>query len=254
MKKPIKLTEKQEKFAILVGVEGLNHTAAFRAAGYNIENMQEVTIQHEGSRLAAKPHVAAKIQVYKESRQQVTTGNALFNVKALAERYVAIALADPNELIGVKVGACRHCWSAGGAYHWKEREYYDAVVKWEAQGMKGPAPDPAGGLDYRFSAPPNPKCEECEGEGLERVVPCDTTKLSPGAKALYRGVQQTKDGLKIKFADQDKALDQIGRMLGAFDDKLRVELDAKIASYKLTTTDPAEAAAAYNRLLTSAGN
>lgn len=253
MKKPIMLTEKQEKFAILVGVQGLSKRDAYVAA-FDVKTDNEQTINGNAHKLSNRNEVATKILDYQNARRSVAEGSTFFNVKALAERYVAIALADPNELIGVKVGACRHCWSAGGAYHWKEREYYDAVVKWEAQGMKGPAPDPAGGLDYRFSAPPNPKCEECEGEGLERVVPCDTTKLSPGAKALYRGVQQTKDGLKIKFADQDKALDQIGRMLGAFDDKLRVELDAKIASYKLTSTDPAEAAAAYNRLLTSAGN
>jgi len=248
-KTPKVMTEKQERFAHLVGAEGYSLSAAYREA-YQPKTDSDNSVAVSASRLAQNPNVALRIDTLRNIKRTAVEGPFRFSVDELAKRYLAIAMADPNELIGVKVGACRHCWGRDGAFHWKEHEYLDAVVRWEAGGMKGPAPDPTGGLDYRFTAPPNPECIKCEGEGLERVVPRDTTKLSPGALALYRGVQQTKEGPKILFANQDKALEQIGRILGAFDDKLRIDLEAKVASYKLTTTDPTEAAAAYNRMLT----
>jgi hypothetical protein len=77
----------------------------------------------------------------------------------------------------------------------------------------------------------------------------DTTQLSPGAKLLYQGVQQTRDGVKILFANKDKALEQIGRILGAYDDRLRVDLQAKTAQLQITTTDPKEAADAYLKMV-----
>ena len=55
------------------------------------------------------------------------------------------------------------------------------------------------------------------------------------------------DGIKVLFGDKDKALDSIGRMLGAFDDRLRVDLKGKVASLQLTTSDPQEAARAYEQ-------
>ena len=73
------------------------------------------------------------------------------------------------------------------------------------------------------------------------------------ANRLYRGAQQTKDGIKVLMADKDKALEQIGRILGAFDDKLRVDLIGRVASLKLTTTDPKEAAEAYAKMVDGGG-
>ena len=81
------------------------------------------------------------------------------------------------------------------------------------------------------------------------MVPRDSGKLSPGARLLYRGAQQTKDGIKVLIADKDKALENIGRILGAFDDKLRVDLEGKVAALKLTTSDPAAAAEAYAKMI-----
>ena len=253
-----KLTEKQEKFAQAVGVRGLSQSDAYRSA-YSVENMTDKTVHERASHLAAGSKVKTRIMELTKKRVDAVVNTETFNIVKLFETYIAIAFVDPNELIAQKVGACRHCWGVGGRYQWKEREYVEALAAWERQpadkaGTPLPMPDPAGGFGYRFTAAPNPECVECEGEGLHRVVPMDTTKLSPGAKLLYRGVQQTKDGVKVLFANQDKALEQIGRILGAFDDKLRVDLAGKVASLRLTTTDPKEAAEAYAKMVDGGGN
>lgn len=242
-----KLTEKQEKFAQNVGAAGLSQAEAYRRA-YEPKKMSDEAIWTQASIIAKKPMVAQRIMELKETRVATAVDAITFDVRKLLETYLAIAFVDPNELIAQKVGACRHCWGVGGRYHWKEREYLTALSAWERKPV-GDMPDPSGGLDYRFSAAPNPECLECEGDGVHRVVPMDTTKLSPGAKLLYRGVQQTKDGVKVLFRDQDKALEQIGRILGAFDDKLRVDLTGKVAQLKLMTSDPKEAADAYAKMV-----
>lgn len=247
------LTAKQEEFARLVGTEGLPQAVAYRRA-YNCENMADPAVTVAASRLAANANVSLRIAGLKASRVLEGVDSSTFTVKKLMEAYLAIAFVDPNELISQRVGACRHCWGLDGKYHWKESEYVKAVADWEAKERNPktagqPMPDPAGGFGYRFTADPNAECTECEGEGLMRIVPKDTTTLSPGALLLYRGVQQTKDGVKVMFGDRDNALEKIGRIIGAFDDRLRVELEAKVSSYKLTTNDPAEAATAYQKLI-----
>lgn len=249
-----KLTEKQEKFAQAVGIEGLSQSDAYRAA-YSVVNMSEKNIWVEASKTAAKPIVAQRISELKAKRVQDVTSGATFDVAKLFETYLEIANADPNDLIGIKVGACRFCYGEGHLFQWREREYLEAVEKWERSGGVDRAgrpvamPDPAGGFGYKHFLPPHPDCPECGGEGVERVVPRDSEKLSKGARLLYRGAQQTKDGVKVLMADKDKALEQIGRILGAFDDKLRVDLTGKVASLKLTTTDPKEAAEAYAKMV-----
>lgn len=214
--------------------------------------MQPSTVHEMACKLAHR--LRARIKEHRESKVAAAEGESAFDVAKLMDVYMAIAMTDPNELISIRVGCCRHCHGVGFGYQWREREYLRALDDWErTRAPKGedkpPAPDPAGGFGYLHSVEPNPDCPECGGEGVTRLVPRDTTTLSPGAKHLYRGAQQTKEGLKIIFADKDATLERIGRMLGAFDDKLRVDLNAKIAALKLTTSDPREAADAYSRMI-----
>lgn len=253
-----KLTEKQEKFAQAVGLEGLSQSDAYRRA-YGAENWTEQALHVQAYRTSKIPHVADRIAKLKADRAATAAGTVTFDVRKLFETYMAIAFVDPNELIAQKVGACRHCYGENGLFQWKETEYTKALASWElacAATKSGPLPempDIAGGLGYRFTRPPNPECIECEGEGITRIVPMDTTRLSPGAKLLYKGVQQTKDGVKVLFRDQDKALEQIGRILGAFDDKMRIDLTGKVASMRLETDDPQKAAEAYTRMVSGGG-
>lgn len=253
------LTARQEGFAVAVA-KGSTKADAYRQ-NYKTDGWGAQAVADAASKVAADTRVGHRIEELTKSKVMVAQGEFDMTVKKLLQTYIEIAFTDPNELSRVEVGACRHCWGVGGEYQWKEREYAKALDTWQRQhhawdtkapdrrGDEPQMPDPAGGFGYRFTAAPNPECHECEGRGLEFVRVMDTTKLSPGAKHLYRGVQQTKDGIKVLFGDKDKALDSIGRMLGAFDDRLRVDLKGAVASLQLTTSDPQEAAQAYATML-----
>lgn len=246
-----KLTEKQEKFAQAVGAEGVPQVEAY-SRYYSVERMSEKSIHVEASRLMQHPEVSLRIKELRAKRAADAVAGVTFDVRKLFETYLEIASADPNELIGVKVGACRHCYGEGHGFQWREREYVEALQKYDRK-PDGPPPDIAGGFGYKHYLPPHPDCPECGGEGVERVVPRDSEKLSKGARLLYRGAQQTKDGVKILMADKDKALEQIGRILGAFDDKMRIDLTGKVASMRLETDDPQKAAEAYTRMVSGGG-
>lgn len=256
------LTARQEGFAIAVA-KGSTKADAYRQH-YKTDGWSPQAVSEAAQKLMANPTIAARIQKLTEASSRKADEKFSIDVTKLLQTFFEIAFTDPNELTSMRVGACRHCWGEKGLYHWKDFEYEEALADWQrrhhAWDAKSPdrrgdepqMPDIAGGFGYRFTAPPNPDCRKCEGEGIERMRVQDTTLLSPGAKHLYRGVQQTKDGYKILFGDKDKALDSIGRMLGAFDDRLRVDLKGAVASLQLTTSDPTEAAAAYERMLTGA--
>lgn len=254
------LTARQEGFAVAVAM-GSTKADAYRQ-NYKTDGWGIQAIADAANKVSNVSEVAHRINQLSVKKAETAQGEFDMTVKKLLQVFIEIAFTNPNELVAVRAGACRHCWGEGGLYQWKEREYEEALVDWqravrtwERDGSKGdePAmPDPAGGFGYRFTADPNPDCHKCEGVGLERVNIRDTTKLSPGALHLYRGAQPTANGYKILFADKDKALDSIGRMLGAFDDRLRIDLKGAMTSLQLTTSDPVEAARVYQQMLTGA--
>lgn len=254
------LTARQEGFAVAVAM-GSTKADAYRK-NYKTDGWSAQAVSESAQKLLANPTIAARVNQLSVKKAEVAQGEFDMTVRKLLQTFIEIAFTDLNELASVRAGACRYCWGEGGAYHWKEHEYLEAmgqwerdVRAWERNGSKADEPrmpDAAGGLDYRFTRDPNPCCPKCEGVGVERVNIQDTTKLSPGALHLYRGVQPTANGYKILFADKDKALDSIGRILGAFDDRLRVDLKGAVAAIGLTTTDPIEAASTYERMLTGA--
>lgn len=184
------------------------------------------------------------------------TAETVFSVREALSRWLLIAMADPNELVSVKIGACRYCHGQDHGYHWREREYLRALDEYELQasiGVKGArVPDVGGGFDYDATAEPHPNCPECHGEGVPRTVFKDTESLSPAARALYGGAKQTKDGLQIIMADRMKALENACRIIGAFDDKLSLTADVRkmVAAVTLETNDPIAAAKAYQEMIT----
>lgn len=256
----MKLTERQERFAIAVAREGKTQADAYREH-YKCDGWPALRVAKVASALALSASVSARIAELTAAKQKTAERAFDITVTKLLQTFFEIAFTDPNELITVRAGACRHCWGLGGAYQWKEHEYLAVLAKFQKQHTQWLAlspskrpdepelPDGSGGFGFRFTADPNPECIECEGEGVTRIVPKDTTKLSAGAKHLYRGAQQTKDGIKILFADKDASLDKIGRILGAYDDRLRVDLKGAVASLQLTTSDPVQAADEYRKML-----
>lgn len=244
------LTEKQEGFAQCYALQGMTKADAYRA-NYSTETMDEQTVWSECVRTSKLPNVAARIQELIQQKREALDAEIDMSVKKLFAEYVAIKSVDPNELTQVRAFCCRHCYGVDNRYQWREHEYLKACE--DAERANLPLPDMSGGFGFKQAAAPNPECDECQGVGLSRVVALDTTRLSAGAKLLYRGAQQTKDGIKVLFADKDKALEQIGRMLGAFNDKLGVNLGGTVATLQMTTDDPAEAAKIYQQMLTGKG-
>lgn len=183
------------------------------------------------------------------------TATVVFTVGEALGRWLAIATADPNELISLKVGACRYCHGDGHEYQWTEREYGDALAEAErlaAMSRDGDAqlPPLKGGFGYDGSAEPHPACPECHGDGVHRIVVRDTEALSPGGKLLYGGVKHTAHGPQVIIADRMKALENACRIIGAFKDTVNVpQLGRMAAVLALETTDPNEAAKAYQELI-----
>lgn len=162
--------------------------------------------------------IASVADRIKELREATATRSEWTVTDALRD-FLDIAEAPVNELIATRIGACRFCYGDNHLYQWKEREFLEACQRAEQADPPEPLPDIAGGFGYRRTAQPCPTCPECEGEGVMRVVPQDTTKLSPAAARIYEGVKKTRDGYEIKIADRHKARENAARIIGAFVDR-----------------------------------
>ncbi len=57
----------------------------------------------------------------------------------------------------------------------------------------------------------------------------DTRSLQGAARRLYAGLKQGKDGLQVLMADREKALENVARHLGMFNDKLEVNVTGPLA-------------------------
>jgi len=203
----------------------------------------------EGRRLLERVEVQEAIK----ARQKITAEAAGIDVAWLLQRFLDIANADPRELIGLKIGACRYCYGEGHGYQWREREYLEQLEEAERLARIDPQnpniryPDPAGGFGFNATHPPHPSCPQCHGEGLERFVPRDSDSFSDQALLLYGGVKVKKDGYEIIIADREKALELAGRILGAFNDKVKISgtLAHLVAVADIRKVDPQEAAKVY---------
>lgn len=219
------LTPKQEAFcqAYVAKSDG---AAAYRSS-YNVRATTSAkSIDEAASKMLADPKIARRIEELRSqadaaaaATRDPTTG--VGTLTRMFDLIVTAATADPRELIGLRVGACRHCWGVDHAYHWRQREYLEALAA--AEKGKAPLPDASGGLDFNATREPCETCPECHGEGIERVVPRDTNKLSPGALALYGGAERKRDGsIKIHIADRGKFIEMGVRMMGGFTDNVKL--------------------------------
>lgn len=252
------LTIKQEKFCQHY-VAHRNAPAAYRyshdvkpetpdakVSSMASNELKHVKIAGRITELLREVTAAAAVTVPGEGEKP----NELFTAVEALRMWLEMATANPDELIGLRIGCCRHCYGDGFRYQWREREYEAALKEWEALYRKGgdlPMPDIAGGFGFRKGRTPNPQCPECEGEGVERVVPRDTSKLSKGAQSLYGGVKKKRDGLEIIIADRQKALENASRIIGAFKDNVRLDgsINAMVQAVVTKYTDPNQASRAY---------
>lgn len=228
---------------------------AYRHAYRVRATTSDKSVSTAASTLLADPKIASAVEVAVNNAQAAAP--VTFDVAAALTKWLEIAGADPDELIGLRVGCCRHCYGEGGLYQWHEVEYLAKLDEAERLQRAGDQnvqlPDLAGGFGYDHTTAPNPSCWKCRGEGVERVVARDTSKLTPAARLLYGGVKTTKDGIQINIADRTKALENACRIIGAFNDKLRLDgsIGLMAAVVKMETDDPKAAARAYQELMAS---
>lgn len=177
---------------------------------------------HYAREVLSKPEVRqaiANLEVARLKRLRVD-GDYLLN------RILQIALADPNELVQVRIPPCRYCY---GKSHLYQRTYaeeegllelYNRGYTKQPDGTvrrlkKGDPPfDEAGGGGYDNDLPPNPECPQCHGRG-EANRPIihfkDSRYLTPDGRALYAGAKATKDGFELVMRNQDAAWSFLAR-------------------------------------------
>lgn len=237
------LTDKQLRF-IDAYIDTRDYYEAYRIA-YEPKKMRPSAVQTEGWKLLQKKHVAQEVNRRLGEIADRVDDQTGFNAIQALTLFLDIVRADPNELIGLRVGCCRKCWGEGHAYQWRTEDEYAEAVERAAKAKDDRLPDCDGGFGYDHTREPNPTCPYCRGEGESRIIPQDTRNLSPGAKILFQGVKQTKDGLQILMADKGKALENAAKIVGAFTE--RIELAGAVTNLKpdLTGLDATEAARVY---------
>ena len=214
-----KLTPRQSRFVDEYLID-LNGTQAAIRSGY-AKGSADVA----SARLLANDRVMSVIRDRQKARQERTEITADMVLK----RWWEIANADPNELIQFRRENCRYCHGEDHEYQWiDEAEYQRACDEaGDDDDEDKKLPSAAGGFGFRENRDPHPDCPICGGEGRGRVFAQDTRRLSGPARLLYDGVKQTKEGLEIKLLDRGKALENVARHLGMFNDKLTLKGDAE---------------------------
>ena len=230
MSKAKTLTTKQRLFVDEYIID-FNATQAAIRAGYS-----EKTAYSIGANLLKKVEIENAINeaiADRRKRLRIDADTVLF-------QWWQIANADPNELTQLRRFNCRYCWGDDHEYQWTPKQYERACL--DAQKDDQAEPYNLGGSFYEKKRAPHPDCPECGGDGAEQVYFADTTELSPQAKLLYQGVEQTKFGVKINMADQMKALDNVARHLGMFKDTVNhVSEDGSMTPVSALTPDIAKA-------------
>lgn len=240
----IALTARQEAFAVAFA-KSRSISKAYREA-YEVDPAWDARKIDKNARAVLNtPAVRERI----EDLINAAAADAVFTVSDAIGRFLAIASADPNELVSLRVGACRYCHGDAHRYHWREREYLEALDRAERDST--PIPDIGGGFDYDATAVPHPECPECHGEGIGRVVASDTTALTQAGRLLFGGVKHTNNGPQIIIADRMKALEAACRLAGFFKDNVNVtgELKRMDAVISMEAKDPQHAAKLYMEMV-----
>lgn len=215
------LTDKQRRFVDEYLVD-LNATQAAIRAGYS-----EKTACEQSSRLLANVKVSAALQDAMKARSERTQITA----DMVLQKWWDLANVDANELVEYRRDNCRHCWGVGHAYQWTEAEFEEAERK--AVSKNGDMPTSEGGFGFLPTRAPNADCPECAGEGHGEIHVHDTRRLKGAARALYAGVHQGKDGLKVLLEDRSKALDNVAKHLGMFKERIEHSGEIKTPELKL---------------------
>lgn len=211
---------------------------AYRTA-YDATRMRPSTAHRNAHRLLNSEQVRTEIDKRLAEIGESVHDETAFDVTQALQAFMDIATADPDELTGLRIGACRYCWGDGHNYQYRhEREYLEALADAEEKGEDHKLPMPDGGFGYNRTRPPHPECTECDGLGEQYFAPIDTSKISPSAKALFQGAKPTQAGIQILVADKAKALENAAKIVGAFTDRLHVTGDLATRVHTIRIVGP----------------
>jgi phage terminase small subunit len=212
------LTDQQRKFAIEYPIDCKGEQAAIRA-GYSPNGAAQAAF-----RLLTNVEI---MEAVNERLAEIAHAKALTSEWVL-DQWRQLATADPTEACYIRVESCRHCWGMNFAYHWTEFEYQETLAaaaahqcgsQCEQPCVKRIPPMAVGGFGYSPHVEPNAECPVCHGDGHTKVILVDSKHVKGSARRLISGIKQTKQGVEIKFRDQDGALDRIAKYLGMLVDK-----------------------------------
>ena len=195
----------------------LNGTQAAIRAGYSAK-----TAGSQAERLLRNVEIAKAV----EAERQKLSERTHITQDWVLKRWAEIVQADPNDLIQYRRLCCRYCFGNDHLYQWRDEEEYERACRIADQEERR-APSDEGGYGFDHQLRPHPKCPQCHGEGHGDVFVHDTRDLTGPAAVLYDGVKITKNGLEVMMQDRAKALENIARHLGMFNDKLTLKGDAE---------------------------
>lgn len=159
-----------------------------------------------------EPAVAERVRQLRAIQDQALKPNW----DSVLADWVAMANADPNEIVRTVAYACRHCYGKGFRYQWRDHVEF-AMALASTIDSNGKLLDDDGGYGYTKAIDPNPDCPECHGAGIPTTLITDTTKLSRGARKLIKSIKQKADGsIEIELHDQNKTREYLGRALRRF--------------------------------------
>lgn len=218
IKNPIPLTEKELEALALAELHGLspkmakfvdlylatyNATQSYREAGYSAktDNAAAAGASRLLKKVKGHPYYAARqAEMFKRTAD---VQNATIGV------IHAAAFADAREISELRRACCHYCHGIGHRYQHTPREMEDrraeydaALAEAEANNKTLPPFDELGGVGYDKRKEPHPDCPECAGEGYQYTYFHDSRSYSPAALALFEGVEETKDGIKVRAGSQ----------------------------------------------------
>ncbi len=208
------LTPAAQKFVeIFIATNG-DHAQAWRSS-YGVDRgLTDAAARLEGIKVLRDRSIAAIVA----QRSFSALSHSIIQVREVIGQWCAMVRADPREIITHRRVCCRYCWGSGHQYQFRDEtefanEFARVIDANQRKGMREALPSDAGGYGYRPSVQPHPECPKCDGEGIGEVYVADFATLSPGAALLYDGIEQTKNGIKVKLRSRDEALTNIAKWL-----------------------------------------
>lgn len=244
----IELTPQEERFAQLC-VSLDNMSAAYRQA-YNVEpNTTFSTIHINASRIAAHPDVRARITALRdEAALRAGIPSLVTRIQELRE----MEIANPNDIVGYRWVNCRYCRGEDHGFQWKNEREWAMAIDAALQARQKTLPEATGGFGFHPYLDPVADCPNCFGAGDKVPWVADTSKLTGGARRLYKGIKIKGNGdIEILLHDQMHARDMLNRIQGAYKDGANniPQAPQKMAATAQAQTTPEDRQRSYLRLV-----